>query len=95
MDYQHQHGHPELTAYFHISHSHPFLGALPDGGVYDPSSVNEPYGFVEIKCPYSHRDETAEPVIANLSQLLLPGPRADGCGFQDMVWLCHVHKERF
>ena len=63
VDYQHQNGHPELTACsvgFHISHSHPYLGASPDGGVYDPASVGEPYGFLEIKCPYSHRDETPE-----------------------------------
>ena len=62
VDYQHQHGHPGLTACsvgFHISRSYPFLGASPDGGVYDPSA-GEPYGFLEIKCPYSHRDETSE-----------------------------------
>ena len=63
VDYQHHNGHPGLTVCsigFHISHSHPYLGASPDGGVYDPSSVGESYGFVEIKCPYSHRDETPE-----------------------------------
>ena len=63
VDYQHHNGHPGLTVCsigFHISRSHPYLGASPDGGVYDPSSVGESYGFVEIKCPYSHRDETPE-----------------------------------
>ena len=62
VDYQHQNGHPGLTACsigFHTSRAYPFLGATPDGGVYDPSS-GELYGFVEIKCPYSHRDETPE-----------------------------------
>ena len=63
VNYQHQNGHPELTVCsvgFLISCSHPFLGASPDGGVYDPSSVSELYGFVKIKCPYSHRDKTPE-----------------------------------
>ena len=63
LNYQHKNGHPGLTACsvgFHISCSHPFLGASPDAGAYDPSSVNEPYGFVEIKCPYTYRDDTPE-----------------------------------
>lgn len=36
VDYQHRNGHPELTVcsvIFHISCSHPFLGASPDGCV--------------------------------------------------------------
>ena len=44
---------------FLICESHPFLGATPDGSVYDPSS-EQPYGFVEVKCPYSHRSVTPE-----------------------------------
>jgi len=58
---QHQqcNGHDGLTVCkvgFHVSRSHPFLGASPDGGVYDPS-CEQPYGFIEVKCPYSrHRD---------------------------------------
>ena len=61
VDYQNKNGHAGLTVCpvgFFISHSHPFLGASPDGGVYDPTSVNEPYGYVEVKCPYSSRDKT-------------------------------------
>ena len=42
---------------FHINHTLSFLGASPDGGVYDPSS-DQPYGFLEVKCPFSHRDHT-------------------------------------
>ena len=35
----------------------PFVGATPDGKVYDPSE-NPPYGLVEIKC-LSKRNDTA------------------------------------
>ena len=62
-EYQHKAGHTGLTVClvgFHVSTSHPFLGASPDGGVYDPSNVGEPYGFVEVKCPFKHRDNTPE-----------------------------------
>ena len=38
---------------------HPFLGASPDGTIYDPTHP-DPYGFLEVKCPYSHRDHTPE-----------------------------------
>ena len=38
--------------------SHPFLGASPDGGVYDPTITREPYGYLEVKFPYTHRDKT-------------------------------------
>ena len=58
--HQQNHGHGGLTVCkvgFHVSRSHPFLGASPDGGVYDPS-CDQPYGFVEVKCPYSHCNHT-------------------------------------
>ena len=45
---------------FYISETHPFLGASPDGIVYDPANMNEPFGFIEIKCPYSQRSVTPE-----------------------------------
>jgi hypothetical protein len=45
---------------FFISKSHPFLGASPDGAVYDPSSLNQPFGFLEIKCPYKHKNVTRQ-----------------------------------
>ena len=47
---------------FFISKSHPFLGASPDGAVYDPSSLNQPFGFLEIKCPYKHKNVTPQDV---------------------------------
>ena len=43
---------------FLIDENHPFLGASPDGAVYDPTSTNHPFGFIEVKCPYSLRNHT-------------------------------------
>ena len=63
IQHQHRTGHTELTVCpvgFHVSISHPFLGASPDGGVYDPSTIGEPYGFAEVKCPFKHRDSTLQ-----------------------------------
>ena len=57
--YQQAHGHPHLTVSpsgFLVSTKHPFLGASPDEAVYDPSNLQQPFGFLEIKCPYSHRN---------------------------------------
>ena len=50
---------PHLTVCasgFIVSTSHPFLGASPEGAVYDPSNSLQPFGFLEIKCPYSACD---------------------------------------
>ena len=41
---------------FLVSETHPFLGATPDGTVYDPSNLEQPFGFLEVKCPYLHRE---------------------------------------
>uniref|UniRef100_A0A1X7VWY0 YqaJ viral recombinase domain-containing protein n=1 Tax=Amphimedon queenslandica TaxID=400682 RepID=A0A1X7VWY0_AMPQE len=32
------------------------LGASPDRAVYDLSNEQEPFGFLEVKCPYSARN---------------------------------------
>ena len=56
VQYQHSQGHSGLTVSpsgFHISLSHPYLGASPDGAVYDPSNIQQPFGFIEVKCPYT------------------------------------------
>lgn len=45
------------NAGFVISEDEPYLGASPDGYVYDPSSL-ECFGLVEIKCPYKFREHT-------------------------------------
>ena len=61
VKYQQAHGHPHLltaTTGVIISHKYPFLAASPDATVYDPSNVSEPYGFVEIKCPFKYQDTT-------------------------------------
>ena len=58
MKYQHQNGHDGLVVArsgFLVSHSHPFLGSSPDGAVYDRTELTQPYGFLEVKCPYSCR----------------------------------------
>ena len=61
VSFQNTHGHPDLTVSasgFIIDTNHPFLGASPDGTVYDPSDIQEPFGFVEIKCPYTVRNQS-------------------------------------
>lgn len=42
----------------------PWLGASPDGKVYDPVA-EDPYGLLEIKCPYKYRDSTPEQACEN------------------------------
>ena len=44
---------------FVVPETHPFLGTSPDGCVHDPSCC-DPFGLVEIKCPYSHQHNTPE-----------------------------------
>ena len=59
MEYQNQNGHPGLfvaPSGFFIHPNYTFLGASPDGSVYDPSSPAEPYGFLEIKCSFKYQD---------------------------------------
>ena len=63
ITHQHAHGHLDLTVAecgFYVCQTHPYLGASPDGAVYDPSCTSSPFGFVEIKCPYKHRGITPE-----------------------------------
>ena len=58
IDYQGQNGHPGLfvaPSGFFIHPVYTYLGASPDGSVYDPSTPN-PYGFLEIKCSYKYQD---------------------------------------
>lgn len=43
---------------FLVCETHAFLGASPDGAVYDPSNTDKPFGFLKIKCPYLQRDVT-------------------------------------
>ncbi len=58
IEHQIQNGHPGLFVApcgFFIHPEHTFLGASPDGSVYDPSSP-EPYGYLEIKCAFKYQD---------------------------------------
>ena len=60
---QYVRGHDHLAVTpsgFLVSKQYPFLGASPDGAVYDPTSMQEPFGFLEVKCPFSHHNETPE-----------------------------------
>ena len=61
ISHQNTHGYPDLTVSasgFIIDTTHPFLGASPDGAVYDPVDFQKPFGFLEIKCPYSVQNQT-------------------------------------
>ena len=61
VSHQHSYGHPDFTVSpsgFIVSVTHSFLGASPDGDVYDPSNMSQPFGFLEVKCPYSARNVT-------------------------------------
>ena len=49
ISYQQSHGHSGLTVAacgFFVSQTHPYLGASPDGVVYDPSCTSSPFGFL-------------------------------------------------
>ena len=39
-----------------VNPTFPYLGPSPDGKVVD-KSVNEPYGLLEIKCPFKYRNK--------------------------------------
>ena len=59
IEYQHSHGHTDLAVCpsgFNVCSAHPYLGASPDGAVYDPSIPEQPFGYLEIKCPFSARN---------------------------------------
>ena len=62
---------------FVVSEDHPFLGASPDAVVYDASQPN-PFGLVEIKCPYTSRNLT--PLQAAESKVFFCSPEVDPSG---------------
>ncbi|KAK6184404.1 hypothetical protein SNE40_006885 [Patella caerulea] len=45
-----------------ISSTYPYLGASPDGKIFDPTAA-DPYGLLEIKCPYRKRKEMLEQAL--------------------------------
>ena len=66
-EHQHRTGHTDLTVCpvgFHVSISHPLLGASPDGGVYDPSNIGV-HSNIAIKHLNRH-------VVAQTSAVYLP-----------------------
>ena len=65
-------GHPvkTLSSGFVVNPAFPFLGCSPDAKVLDETGDN-PYGIVEIKCPYKHRNVTPETACAGDSQFHL------------------------
>ena len=65
------------SAVFVISEHEPYLGASPDGYVYDPSSL-ECFGLVEIKCPYKFREHTISEACRNKQFYCELVPQAGG-----------------
>ena len=60
---QKENGHPDLLvspSRFIINPAYSFLGASPDVCVYEPSNTQHPFGFSEVKCPYTLKDCTVE-----------------------------------
>ena len=61
INHQLNHGHPGLVVCLcglFINTDFPFLGAIPDESVYDPSEPEQPFGYLKVKCCYSVRDLT-------------------------------------
>ena len=58
LSFQSQHGNNSITVgpTGILVSGHPFLAASPDGTIYDPSSLTEP--FFEVKWPYTYRNRT-------------------------------------
>lgn len=82
VSFQHEQGKHGLTlgpCGFLICESHPFLGATPDGTVYDPSSSQQPFGFLEVKCPYLNRDCTPSEACSSPGFCCTLQSSADGC----------------
>lgn len=47
-----------------VNPAYPYLGASPHGKVLD-KSVSEPFGLIEIKCPYKYRNSTPDEASRN------------------------------
>ena len=61
--HQKENDHPDLLvspSRFIINPAYSFLGASPDVCVYDPYNTQHPFGFSEVKCPYTLKDCTVE-----------------------------------
>ena len=71
-NYMKHNGHPvkTFTSGFIVNPSYPFLGCSPDGKVIDETE-DSPYGILEIKCPYKHRNVTPQTACSGDSQFHL------------------------
>ena len=61
VSYQHSHGHTDLmvsSSGVIINPEYYYLGASPDGSVYDPTTKEQSFGYLEVKCPYATRNLT-------------------------------------
>ena len=65
------------NAGFAISEHYPFLGASPDGYVFDPNAL-ESYGLVEVKCPYKYRGYAPTDACLNADFFCELVPRSSG-----------------
>lgn len=65
-----------------VNPEYPWLGASPDAIVYDPSE-DQPWGCVEVKCPYSLKDfdseklMTAKDICVNFDDLRHPSLKVE------------------
>ncbi len=63
LEYQRRKGHSKLCVSksgLVISDTHPWLGASPDGFVYDPDHAECPHGILEIKNPFRDREKSID-----------------------------------
>ena len=76
VSYQRSHGHSDIMVTASgviINPDYFFLGASPDGAVYDPSNPEQPYGFLEVKCPYTVRNQSPSEACATSGFFLHTG----------------------
>ena len=71
-NYMKHNGHPvkTFTSGFIVNPSYPFLGCSPHGKVIDKNE-DTPYGILEIKCPYKHRNVIPQRACSGDSQFHL------------------------
>ena len=79
IEYQHSHGHPNLTTQatgLVVSQESPWLGASPDDRVIDPDSAIT-NGLAEYKNPYTAREFTISEACEKLPYFCLEKSRVD------------------
>ena len=66
------------TMWLYVCYAHPYLVASPDGAIYVPSTPTSPFGFLEVKCPYKHRNITPEAAGSTIGFFCLVDVNAGG-----------------